>query len=167
MSVRAATKDDVDQIVNCNLSAKTQKELKGFAPPIGISKYHDSRLLKGAWRYPNIVEGEEIYVCLHTDKIVGYAFVIFDQDYLELDNMDICGKFQGKGFGKELVEWIENFARSRGKSRVTLGTTRSSDDTPWKSYSFWIKMGYRVSGEIRTSAGIRYGFTGIRFEKLI
>ena len=120
MSVRAATRDDIVQIVNCNLSAKTQKELEGFAPPIGISKYHASRLLKEAWRYPNIVEGEEIYVCLHTDKIVGYAIVIFDQDYLELDNIDICGKFQGKGFGKELVEWIENFARSRGKSRITL-----------------------------------------------
>ncbi|MHB1709501.1 MAG: GNAT family N-acetyltransferase [Thermoplasmataceae archaeon] len=167
MSVRAATKDDIEQIVNCNLSAKTQKELEGFAPPIGTSRYHDSRLLKEVWHYPNIVEGEEIYVCLRAGKIVGYAVVFFGQDYLELDNIDICGDFQGKGFGKELVKWIENFARSRGKSRITLGTTRSSNGTPWKSYSFWVKMGYRVTGEIRTSAGTRHGFTEIRFEKLI
>lgn len=167
MTIRAANIDDAENIVQCNLNSKTEEEINGYAPPRGFSVFHSVERLKGAWVEPNIVDGEKIYVCHDGRTFKGYILIMEFEDYVEIDNIDVCKEFQGQGVGRELVEFVEKYSCSRNASRIELGTTRNRTGEPWKSYNFWIKLGYRPFDEIKTEDGERYGFSEIRFKKIL
>ena len=50
-------------------------------------------------------------------------------------------------FGRALVEYIEDLAKSRGMYVMTTDTTENGKGVPWKVYGFWKKMGYEDTGK--------------------
>ena len=130
--------------------------------------FADQNKLERAWGSGNEVEGELVYVFEENEKVVAYVLIEVQLDAIELDNIDVTRNMQGKGIGKALVRFVEDLARERSKKYVTLGTSRNKEtEKPWKSYGFWLRMGYSEEGEIQTDEGRRNGFTEIRFRKSI
>lgn len=164
MAIRAANEEDIPGIVSCNLSAKTEEELKGFAPPRGFSPFHSVKKLRDAWVSPNIVDGGMLFVC-DSGRIEGYVSIIENDDFVEIDNIDVAKEFQGFGLGRRLVEFVEEYSCKREFQRIVLGTTKNKDGIPWKGYQFWLKMGYVPFEEIETAVGRKYRFKEIRLEK--
>jgi GNAT superfamily N-acetyltransferase len=70
-----------------------------------------------------------------------------EQEFLYIDQMDIRKSEQRKGVGRALVEYVERLAMEKGLARVETDTTENADGVPWNSYDFWIKMGFRDTGE--------------------
>ena len=166
--IRPATRMDIQAIVRCNLTAKTHEETIGYAPPLDQRIFADQDKLERAWGSGNEVEGELVYVFEENEKVVAYVLIEVQPDAIELDNIDVTRSMQGKGIGKSLVRFVEDLARERSKKYVTLGTSRNQKTgRPWRSYGFWLNMGYSEDGEIQTDEGQRNGFTEIRFRKSI
>ena len=165
--IRPATKDDIPQIVWCNRTSKNDSDLVGYAPPLDKRVFADENKLKSSW-HGNLVEEEGLYVFEEDGRVLAYTQVRIALDAVELDNIDVAGKYQGKGIGKAMVGFVESLARNLGKHYVTLGTSRNTrTGKPWKSYSFWIRLGYAIDGEIQTEEGKENGFTEIRFRKRV
>ncbi len=167
MVIRPATKDDIPQIVWCNRTAKNDSELVGYAPSLDGRVFADKDKLRSSG-HGNHVDGECVYVFEEDGRVLAYTQVRVDPDAVELDNIDVAGEHQRKGIGKALVGFVENFARSLGKHYVTLGTSRNTGTgKPWKSYGFWLRLGYVVDSETQTEEGKENGFTEIRFRKRV
>jgi len=152
----------------CNRTAKANSEVIGYAPTPDQRIFIDEVKLKSEWGAENHVGEGLVYVFEEEGRVVAYVVILVEADAVELDNIDVAGTFQRRGIGRTMVDFVEGLARKLGKSYVTLGTSRStSSGRPWKSYDFWLRLGYVVDGEIQTDEGRRYGFTEIRFRKKI
>jgi len=165
--IRPATKDDIPQIVSCNRTAKDDNELVGYGPPLGKRVFADEDKLRSNW-HGDHVEEESVYVFEEDGRVLAYAQVRVDPDAVELDNIDVASEHQRKGIGKAMVDFVESLAKNSGKHYVTLSTSRNTKTgKPWKSYSFWLRLGYMVDGETQTEDGKENGFTEIRFRKRV
>ena len=166
--IRPATKLDIPSIVRCNLTAKGDEEIIGYGSPFAQRTFASEERLGKVWGSGNEVDGELAYVYEENGKVVAYVLIRVDPDAIELDNIDVTKDFQGKRIGEALVRFVEDLARGLAKKYVTLGTSRNQETgKPWRSYGFWLKMGYPEDGEIQTDEGRQYGFTEIRFRKSI
>jgi GNAT superfamily N-acetyltransferase len=165
--IRPATKDDVSQIVWCNRTAKNDSKVVGYGLPSNRRVFANEDKLRSKWR-GNHVEGELVYVFEEDGRVLAYTQVRVDPDAVELDNIDVAGEHQMKGIGKAMVDFVESLAKNLGKHYVTLGTSRNTaTGKPWRSYSFWLGLGYVVDGETQTEEGKENGFTEIRFRKRV
>ena len=165
--IRPATKDDIPQIVWCNRTAKNDNELVGYGPPLGKRVFADEDKLRSNW-HGNHVEEESVYVFEEDGRVLAYTQVRVDPDAVELDNIDVASEHQRKGIGKAMVDFVESLAKNSGKHHVTLGTSRNTKTgKPWKSYGFWLRLGYVVDGETQTEDGKENGFAEIRFRKRV
>jgi len=89
------------------------------------------------------VRGEEVFVGVVDDEIVGLVTTEDRGPELELINIDVARHLQGRGIGTRLVGFVEERARRGGKRAVTLGTSRNAAGTPWKSFPWWQSLGVR------------------------
>jgi ribosomal protein S18 acetylase RimI-like enzyme len=166
--IRPATSDDIPQIVWCNLTAKTDTEIVGYAPPPDRRIFANEDRLRSKWHGGNLVDEGLVYVFEEDDQVIAYVVIRVEADAVELDNIDVAGEHQRKGIGSAMVDFVENLARDLGKEYITLGTARNTGTgKPWKSYRFWLGLGYVLDGEIQTDEGKQNGFTEIRFRKRI
>ena len=140
----------------------------GYAPTPDQRSFTDEDKLRSDWGAENHVGEGFVYVFEEDGRVVAYVIILVEQDAIKLDNIDVTSAYQRRGIGKTMVGFVEDLAKKLGKSYVTLGTSRNtSSGRPWKSYNFWLRLGYGVDGEIETDEGKRYGFTEIRFRKKI
>lgn len=54
--------------------------------------------------------------------------------YIEYFEVDEC--FRGMGYGREMYEWVEEYAKRRGMEQITLNPHDSA-------VGFWRKMGFK------------------------
>jgi predicted GNAT family acetyltransferase len=160
--IRAATRVDIPNIVRCNLTAKTSEETIGYAPPLEQRTFADQNKLERVWGSGNQVKGGFVYVFEENEEVVAYVLIEVQPDAIEIDNMDVTKNMRGKGIGKALVKFVKDLAREQGKKYVTLGTSRNQKTgKPWRSYGFWMRMGYSEDGEIQMRAdkmaSLRFG----------
>lgn len=80
---------------------------------------------------------------LHPVKIGGANLQIFF-DYVLIDVLWIDPKFRNQGFGRKLVEKIEDHARELGVKRLLLSTYEHQN-----SIEFWRKIGCEEVGRVR------------------
>lgn len=106
--------------------------------------------------------GFEVAVAERDGRVVGFIVFKRERGYVDIDNLDVRRDEQGKGVGRALVAHVEGVARECGFSLVRTDTTENAQGVPWKSYGFWIRMGFRDTGErLRTE----YDFKTIPFIK--
>jgi predicted N-acetyltransferase YhbS len=144
--VRPATRADVPSIVWVFESSILPGEDVGFGGGLE-SPFHDVATLEAAWRDPNFVRGEEVWVAEMGERIVGCVTVDDRGRELELVNIDVPIQLQGKGVGTLLVRSVEERAKAERKQAVTLGTSRNAEGVVWKSLPWWQHLGYRVTHE--------------------
>ena len=90
------------------------------------------------------------YECLGVydhDKLVGICGLWLLVKYyvgrhIEVDNVIIHPYYQGKGIGEQMMEWVFNYARSKGcvASELNCCTTNNGGN------KFWHNQGYRILG---------------------
>jgi len=92
---------------------------------------------------------------LNIDKGIGD----FSADAaLELERIYFVKEASGKGFGKEAIDFVANFARERGKVVVWLKTMDTS-----AALEFYKKRGFEIIGESKvTFENIIDAFSGMR-----
>jgi GNAT superfamily N-acetyltransferase len=165
--IRLATKDDIPQIVWCDRTSVSDIEVVGYGLPSGKRVFANEEKLRANW-HDAYVEGRIVYVFEEEHHVLGFTQIRIDPDAVELYDIDVAGEHQGKGIGRALVDFVENLARNLGKHYVTLGTSRNIETgKPWKSYDFWLKLGYMLDGETETEEDKTNGFTEIRFRKKV
>ena len=169
--IRPATKEDIPQIVWCNRTAVRDSELVGYGLPVAKRVFASEDKLSANWLSGNQVREETapyVYVLERDGCVLGYTQIRIDPHAVELDNIVVAREHQLTGIGKAIVDFVENLAKNLGKQYVTLGTSRNIETgRPWKSYGFWLRLGYVVEGETETEEGKENGFTEIRFRKRV
>jgi GNAT superfamily N-acetyltransferase len=160
--IRPATREDIPSIVEVDLSSKTRSEIAGFSAPEFATFSSPRRLIKVWVRGNELRDGFEVVVAEKEGKVVGFIVFKREQDYVDIDNLDVTKNEQMKGIGRALVDHVEKIALDNGYSLMKTDTTENKAGVPWKSYSFWTKMGYRDTGErLRT----KWSFKTIPFTK--
>jgi GNAT superfamily N-acetyltransferase len=167
--IRPAKREDIAAIVSISLSSVSDEEVAGFGRPVAQSVFGSVDRLSAEWNQPNRVGTEEVVVAELDGRVVGVATIEDRGDALELVDIDVLREMQGRGIGTELVGHVEELASSRGKSSVTLGTSRNSAGVPWRSFPWWQARGYMVTHEEQNdwTKSIGPGVREIRMRKTI
>jgi ribosomal protein S18 acetylase RimI-like enzyme len=160
--VRAATIKDVSSIVRVRLGALAEEEVRGFsAPEFAITS--STKKLRKAWGKGNrLKDGFEVFLAEDEGRLVGYMMFKVEGDPGYIDDIVVAKEEQRKGIGRALVAYAEGMAKSKGCQLMKTDTTESADGVPWKSYGFWIKMGYEDAGQRLTT---NYDFKEISLVK--
>ena len=145
--IRAAIVKDISSIVKIRLQTLTNEEIRGFSSP-GLSVYTSEERLFHAWDGDNrLKDSFEIFVAEAGEATVGFIVFKMKCDYGYIDNIIVAKEKQGKGIGSALVAYVENITKSKGSYLMKTDTTENVDAVPWKSYNFWIRMGYEDTGD--------------------
>jgi ribosomal protein S18 acetylase RimI-like enzyme len=160
--IRTATRNDIPSIVNVRLASTVKGETQGFEAPEWVT-YFSSEELRKAWAEENrLKDGSEVIVAEKHRKIVGFIQFKMEYDHCYIDNIDIIRNEQRKGIGRALVTHVENIAKANGYCLMKTDTVENAEGIPWKSYSFWTKIGYKDTGERLTT---KWDFKIIPFVK--
>jgi N-acetylglutamate synthase-like GNAT family acetyltransferase len=151
LTIRKASLKDYKTIINVMEESATEEELRGFVPPEGTSsKFLEE--LKEALTHSNhgVVIAEKQGIAL------GFAYYRIEDDFVEIEEVDVRKKNQGQGVGRALVQNIESVARERGLNRFVTGTSVNKEGRLWRAYGFWIHMGFKDTERIDGTHGLTY-----------
>lgn len=142
-----ATVSAIPFIVQVSVSSTTKEETEGFAAAEWVT-YSSPEELRKVWADKNrLKDGSEVIVAEKNGEIVGFIVFKKESDHIYIDDIDVTKDEQRKGIGKALVTEVENIAVANGYSLMKTDTTENVEGVPWKSYGFWIKMGYKDTGK--------------------
>lgn len=144
--VRAASIRDVPFIVRIRLGALTKKEIHGFSAQ-ELATTSSTKKMRELWGSGNrLKDGCEVFLAEDGGKMVGYMMFKVEGDSGYIDDIVVAKEEQGKGVGRALVAYAEDLAKSEGCHFMKTATTENADGAPWRSYDFWIRMGYEDTG---------------------
>lgn len=131
MKIKKATKKDFWEI------AKIIKKEYGKKPY--FEKWTEKNAIKTLNYYSKV---GNIYVCIIRKSIVG-AIILRKEYYnkgyhLIIKELVVDEKFQGKGIGKELVNFVEEFCRKNKIRAINLYANKKA-----LAYKFYVKRGYK------------------------
>lgn len=89
-----------------------------------------------------------VFVAIDSGKVVGIIesvikYSIHKPSYLIINTLAVLLKYQGKGVGSQLLAYTENFAKTKGLSRISLG----SQFRRLSAHQFYINNGYEMIKE--------------------
>ena len=93
-----------------------------------------------------LVKGSKDHFEGHFD---GYFAVIPENDDLILSKLYIRKESRGRGYARQIVDFIKNLARSRNLKRITLTVNRNNTG----SISAYERMNFKIIGEINQDIG--------------
>ncbi len=147
VTIRDAQREDIPSIVETSHASATNEEIVGFTAP-EWGTFRDIKKLEGEWATENKLRDDfEVIVAEKRGQIVGYLVFKREQEFLYIDLVHIRKSEQRKGLGRALLGHIERLAIESGTTRIETDTVENAQGVPWKSYNFWIKMGFRDTGE--------------------
>uniref|UniRef100_UPI0035A23C54 GNAT family N-acetyltransferase n=1 Tax=Lysinibacillus piscis TaxID=2518931 RepID=UPI0035A23C54 len=83
----------------------------------------------------------ELYAIKCGEQIAGVALLLaLSDEVVELKNIAILPKYQGKGIGKVVINILTNLCQSQGYRILQVGTANSSID----NIAFYQKAGFRM-----------------------
>lgn len=144
---REAARADIPEIIVVTTSSISEGEDEGFGGPSVDSPFRSVEKLSSVWKDSNRMGTEELLVAEAAGHVVGVVAVEDRGSELELVDIDVAKKDQGKGIGTLLVEFVEQTGRTRRKVAVTLGTSRNAEGVPWKALPWWLSRGYDTTHE--------------------
>jgi GNAT superfamily N-acetyltransferase len=152
LTIREASLEDYETIVDIMKESATEEELRGFVPPEGIF----SRFLE-EFRSELSRSDHGAVVAEKAGIPVGFAYYRLKNDSVGIEEVDVKKECQGQGVGRALVQHIEKIAKERGLKRLVTGTSINTQGKPWKAYGFWVHMGFVDAGKrIEGAHGLKY-----------
>lgn len=83
------------------------------------------------------------YLLFDDVEAVGFIGIEPKEDLLRIEKIYLLPSTQGRGFGKQLIDFAAEEARKLGLSELELNVNRSN-----KAYHFYLKQGFRVVEEV-------------------
>jgi N-acetylglutamate synthase-like GNAT family acetyltransferase len=90
------------------------------------------------WGLKNLVDA--VYYVEQDGAIVGVATMQWRGDPCEIMELAVAPERHGRGIGRQIVAWLIDEARKRGKSAVLVGTANASIG----NIAFYQKVGFRM-----------------------
>lgn len=129
LKMRKASQDDAKEIVNCvNLSYEKYVSRMG--------KKLEPMLLD----YNQIIKEENAFVGEYEGVIVGIFVLKINGDYISLENIAVNPLYQGKGIGKALMNFAEDFTIEKGFNELRLYTNVKMEE----NIEIYKKQGYLI-----------------------
>lgn len=148
-----------DSVSLQKISGNNQKKLYDLMRIIYLPMYHHLWEDNGEW-YLNelytkenlekelLEEDQEYYFVLYKQETVGILRIKFNVDYnelqddksLKLHRIYLHPKTQGKGLGKELLNWIEKIGKEKKHEKLWLNAM----DTQEQALIFYKKRGFSI-----------------------
>ena len=135
-TIRPARPEDALRLQHIEMATKSQFAAIGFeqvvaSPPDSIELLADYARSGCSW--VTVVDGE----------VAGYILVGILDDAAHIFHVCVHPDYQGQGLGKALIEKVKGWARSAGRSAVTLATFC---EVPWNG-PLYEHLGFRVLDE--------------------
>lgn len=102
--LKSATKDDIDFLVN--LRKQTMSEHLDFAGWFMDDSGHLERVL---------INFEDCYVIEIDQEVIGMVKYLNHTDKIFVMQLQVLAKFQGRGIGREVVEYLIELAKADSK----------------------------------------------------
>lgn len=134
MKIRKATKKDLNEIAKILMKESAK-------PP-----YNEKYNMKIALREVNNFSKNELYIAENEKNILGFiasSITADDKKKAYINELWLKVEFQGKGIGKSLVKFIEDFYKKKGVKIIRLVSKRSS-----KAFEFYKKIKYKEYKEL-------------------
>jgi ribosomal protein S18 acetylase RimI-like enzyme len=147
ITFRDARREDIPSIVETCREASTEEEIVGFTAP-EWGTFRDVEKLGNEWLTGNKLRDDyEVTVAERSGQIVGFLVIKRKQEHIYIDMLHIRKSEQGRGIGRAFLGYVEKLAAESGMTHIETETTENEQGVPWKSYGFWIRMGFRDTGE--------------------
>jgi ribosomal protein S18 acetylase RimI-like enzyme len=108
--------------------------------------------------YANVIRRHTVFVLEERENIVGVLVLIRQEESLLLDNVAVHPDYQGKGFGKRLIELAETEARRFGFAALTLYTNEQMTE----NIGLYSKLGF-----VETERKQEQGFKRVYMRKIL
>ena len=89
--------------------------------------------------YAALIEGGVVYVLVDGNVVAGVLVVKPVGDAAFVENVAVHPSHQGLGLGREMMRFVEEFARERGLREVSLYT----NELMTENIAFYERMGFR------------------------
>ena len=104
--------------------------------PLLLQAEESERALR--WGLKNLVDA--VYRADEDGVLVGAATMQWRNDPCEIMELAVAPERHGQGIGRQIVAWLIDEARRRGKAAVLVGTANSSIG----NVAFYQKVGFRM-----------------------
>jgi len=132
--IRKAKKEDEKEIAKILMEESSK-------PP-----YDEKYTFEGAKGETSRLAKGDLYVAVDGCEIVGFIasnITESDKEKVYISELWLKKKFQGKGIGKRLVEFIEDYYRTKGVKKIRLVSKIKS-----KAFGFYKKLNYKEYKEM-------------------
>ena len=91
-----------------------------------------------------------ILVCTYEDRVIAMVNILYSfstalgSRVAILEDMIVLNEYRDKNIGSKLLEFVKEFAKSKGIERITLLT----DDDNFKAHKFYEKNGFKKSSMV-------------------
>jgi len=133
LRVRAATAADVGALQEIEVRAG-----RAFAD-VGLPEVASDEPMAAAVLEGHAADGRCTVVVDGDDRVLGYVVVERVDAGAHIEQVSVDPDHQGRGLGRMLVGWTEDWARADGRCSVTLTTFR---DVPWNA-PLYRRLGFR------------------------
>ena len=142
-----ANHSELDQVEACAIAAYTRYiERIGKAPAPMVADFAAS------------IENEDLYVIKAAEEICGFVVFYALDNHIHLENVALDPRFQGRGLGMRLIEFVEQRARADGYARVELYTNAKMTE----NLGLYPRLGYQ-----QFDRRVEDGFDRVYFEKTL
>ena len=145
--IRKASLSDLEQVKACAVAAYTRYiERIGKAPAPMVADFAAS------------IENDHLYVIEDNAEVCGFVVFYARDNYIHMENVALDPRFQGRGLGMQLIEFVEQQARADGYARVSLYTNAKMTE----NLGLYPRLGYE-----QFDRRIEDGFDRVYFEKTL
>jgi GNAT superfamily N-acetyltransferase len=147
MVIRRAERDDVPAIEKCIEES--------YAKYIAIIGKKPMPMMED---YREVIRHATVYVLKCGDNLAGVLVLIDREEYVLLETIAVCPNFQGKSFGKKLLQFTEKYTKEQGKNEIRLYT----NEKMYENISLYNHCGY-----IEYKREEEAGFNRVYFKKIL
>jgi len=121
--------------MNITIHEVPRDEVEPLIPLLLQAEESESAL---RWGLKNLVDA--VYYVEQDGVLAGAATMQWRNDACEIMELAVAPQRHGQGIGRQIVAWLIDEARKRGKSAVLVGTANASID----NIAFYQKVGFRM-----------------------
>lgn len=108
--------------------------------------------------YSEVVEGGSTFIGMQGDKAVAVMVLKEHEEFMMINNLAVAPAYQGKGWGKAMLQLGEILANKRGKAQTQLYTNEIMEE----NIAFYQKAGYQISANREEE-----GYNRVCFKKYV
>lgn len=141
MKIEKAIPNDNDILTELT---KKSKAFWGYSEQ-QILKWNDNLTISKVY-----IENNNTFKLSIENKIIGYySYIIYEENFVKLDNLFLLPSFIGKGFGNILINDFLKRIKQEGFEKIVLNSEPNAE-------RFYLKFGFIKIGETETSIKNRF-----------